>query len=81
MKQVRKLKLSQLSKNELEKKELFSYLLSLSRQYSIKTQIILPYKKYNKEDLKQLLTNPQFSIMIMVHLPVDYEELNSYISN
>ena len=34
----------------IEKKELFSYLLSLSRQYSIKTQIILPYKKYNKED-------------------------------
>ena len=63
-----------------EKKELFSYLLSLSRQYSIKTQIILPYKKYNKEDLKQLLINPQFSIMIMVHLPVDYEELNSYIN-
>ena len=63
----------------IEKKELFSYLLSLSRQYSIKTQIILPYKKYNKEDLKQLLINPQFSIMIMVHLPVDYEELNSYI--
>ena len=31
----------------IEKKELFSYLLSLSRQYSIKTQIILPYKKYN----------------------------------
>ena len=65
---------------KIEKKELFSYLLSLSRQYSIKTQIILPYKKYNKEDLKQLLTNPQFSIMIMVHLPVDYEELNSYIN-
>ena len=64
----------------IEKKELFSYLFSLSRQYSIKTQIILPYKKYNKEDLKQLLTNPQFSIMIMVHLPVDYEELNSYIN-
>lgn len=64
----------------IEKKELFSYQLSLSRQYSIKTQIILPYKKYNKEDLKQLLTNPQFSIMIMVHLPVDYEELNSYIN-
>lgn len=64
----------------IEKKELFSYLLSLSRQYSIKTQIILPYKKYNKEDLKKLLTNPQFSIMIMVHLPVDYEELNSYIN-
>lgn len=64
----------------IEKKELFSYLLSLSRQYSIKTQIILPYKKYNKEDLNQLLTNPQFSIMIMVHLPVDYEELNSYIN-
>ena len=64
----------------IEKKELFSYLLSLSRQYSIKTQIILPYKKYNKEDLKQLLTNPQYSIMIMVHLPVDYEELNSYIN-
>lgn len=64
----------------IEKKELFSYLLSLSRQYSIKTQIILPYKKYNKEDLKHLLTNPQFSIMIMVHLPVDYEELNSYIN-
>lgn len=64
----------------IEKKKLFSYLLSLSRQYSIKTQIILPYKKYNKEDLKQLLTNPQFSIMIMVHLPVDYEELNSYIN-
>ena len=64
----------------IEKKELFSYLLSLSRQYSIKTQIILPYKKYNKEDLKQLLTNPQFSIMIMVYLPVDYEELNSYIN-
>ena len=64
----------------IEKKELFSYLLSLSRQYSIKTQIILPYKKYNKEDLKQLLTNPQFSIKIMVHLPVDYEELNSYIN-
>jgi hypothetical protein len=64
----------------IEKKELFSYLLSLPRQYSIKTQIILPYKKYNKEDLKQLLTNPQFSIMIMVHLPVDYEELNSYIN-
>ena len=64
----------------IEKKELFSYLLSLSRQYSIKTQIILPYKKYNKEDLKQLLTNPQFSIMIMVHLPVDYEEINSYIN-
>lgn len=64
----------------IEKKELFSYLLPLSRQYSIKTQIILPYKKYNKEDLKQLLTNPQFSIMIMVHLPVDYEELNSYIN-
>ena len=64
----------------IEKKELFSYLLSLSRQYSIKTQIILPYKKYNKEDLKQLLTNPQFSIMIMVHLSVDYEELNSYIN-
>ena len=64
----------------IEKKELFSYLLSLSRQYSIQTQIILPYKKYNKEDLKQLLTNPQFSIMIMVHLPVDYEELNSYIN-
>lgn len=64
----------------IEKKELFSYLLSLSRQYSIKTQIILPYKKYNKEDLKQLLTNTQFSIMIMVHLPVDYEELNSYIN-
>lgn len=64
----------------IEKKELFSYLLSLSRQYSIKTQIILPYKKYNKEDLKQLLTNPQFSIMIMLHLPVDYEELNSYIN-
>ena len=64
----------------IEKKELFSYLLSLSLQYSIKTQIILPYKKYNKEDLKQLLTNPQFSIMIMVHLPVDYEELNSYIN-
>ena len=57
----------------IEKKELFSYLLSLSRQYSIKTQIILPYKKYNKEDLKQLL-------IIMVHLPVDYEELNSYIN-
>ena len=64
----------------IEKKELFSYLLSLSRQYSIKTQIILPYKKYNKEDLKQLLINPQFSIMIMVHLPVDYEELNSYLN-
>ena len=64
----------------IEKKELFSYLLSPSRQYSIKTQIILPYKKYNKEDLKQLLINPQFSIMIMVHLPVDYEELNSYIN-
>lgn len=64
----------------IEKKELFSYLLSLSRQYSIKTQIILPYKKYNKEDLKQLLINPQFSIMIMVHLPVYYEELNSYIN-
>lgn len=64
----------------IEKKELFSYLLSLSRQYSIKTQIILPYKKYNKEDLKQMLINPQFSIMIMVHLPVDYEELNSYIN-
>ena len=64
----------------IEKKELFSYLLSLSRQYSIKTQIILPYKKYNKEDLKQLLTNPQLSIMIMVHLAVDYEELNSYIN-
>ena len=64
----------------IEKKELFSYLLSLSRQYCIKTQIILPYKKYNKEDLKQLLINPQFSIMIMVHLPVDYEELNSYIN-
>ena len=64
----------------IEKKELFSYLLSLSRQYSIKTQIILPYKKYNTEDLKQLLINPQFSIMIMVHLPVDYEELNSYIN-
>lgn len=64
----------------IEKKELFSYLLSLSRQYSIKTQIILPYKKYNKEDLKQLLINPQFSIMVMVHLPVDYEELNSYIN-
>ena len=64
----------------IEKKELFSYLLSLSRQYSIKTQIILPYKKYNKEDLKQLLINPQFSIMIMVYLPVDYEELNSYIN-
>ena len=64
----------------IEKKELFSYLLSLSRHYSIKTQIILPYKKYNKEDLKQLLINPQFSIMIMVHLPVDYEELNSYIN-
>ena len=64
----------------IEKKELFSYLLSLSRQYSIKTQIILPYKKYNKVDLKQLLINPQFSIMIMVHLPVDYEELNSYIN-
>ena len=64
----------------IEKKELFSYLLSLSRQYSIKPQIILPYKKYNKEDLKQLLINPQFSIMIMVHLPVDYEELNSYIN-
>lgn len=64
----------------IEKKELFSYLLSLSRQYSIKTQIILPYKKYNKEDLKQLLINPKFSIMIMVHLPVDYEELNSYIN-
>lgn len=64
----------------IEKKELFSYLLSLSRQYSIKTQIILPYEKYNKEDLKQLLINPQFSIMIMVHLPVDYEELNSYIN-
>lgn len=64
----------------IEKKELFSYLLSLSRQYSIKTQIILPYKKYNKKDLKQLLINPQFSIMIMVHLPVDYEELNSYIN-
>lgn len=64
----------------IEKKELFSYLLSFSRQYSIKTQIILPYKKYNKEDLKQLLINPQFSIMIMVHLPVDYEELNSYIN-
>lgn len=64
----------------IEKKELFSYLLSLSRQYSIKTQIILPYKKYNKEDLRQLLINPQFSIMIMVHLPVDYEELNSYIN-
>lgn len=64
----------------IEKKELFSYLLSLSRQYSIKTQIILPYKKYNKEDLKQLLINPQFSIIIMVHLPVDYEELNSYIN-
>lgn len=64
----------------IEKKELFSYLLSLSRQYSIKTQIILPYKKYNKEDLKQLLINPQFSIMIIVHLPVDYEELNSYIN-
>ena len=64
----------------IEKKEHFSYLLSLSRQYSIKTQIILPYKKYNKEDLKQLLINPQFSIMIMVHLPVDYEELNSYIN-
>lgn len=64
----------------IEKKELFSYLLSLSRQYSIKTQIILPYKKYDKEDLKQLLINPQFSIMIMVHLPVDYEELNSYIN-
>ena len=64
----------------IEKKELFSYLLSLSRQYSIKTQIILPYKNYNKEDLKQLLINPQFSIMIMVHLPVDYEELNSYIN-
>ena len=64
----------------IEKKELFSYLLSLSRQYSIKTQIILPYKKYNKEDLKQLLINPQFSIMIMVHSPVDYEELNSYIN-
>ena len=64
----------------IEKKELFSYLLSLSRQYRIKTQIILPYKKYNKEDLKQLLINPQFSIMIMVHLPVDYEELNSYIN-
>ena len=64
----------------IEKKELFSYLLPLSRQYSIKTQIILPYKKYNKEDLKQLLINPQFSIMIMVHLPVDYEELNSYIN-
>ena len=64
----------------IEKKELFSYLLSLSRQYSIKTQIILPYKKYNKEDLKQLLINPQFSIMLMVHLPVDYEELNSYIN-
>ncbi len=64
----------------IEKKELFSYLLSLPRQYSIKTQIILPYKKYNKEDLKQLLINPQFSIMIMVHLPVDYEELNSYIN-
>ena len=64
----------------IEKKELFSYLLSLSRQYSIKTQIILPYKKYNKEYLKQLLINPQFSIMIMVHLPVDYEELNSYIN-
>ena len=64
----------------IEKKELFSYLLSLSRQYSIKTQIILPYKKYNKEDLKQLLINPQFSIMIMVHLPVDYEELNSCIN-
>lgn len=64
----------------IEKKELFSYLLSLSRQYSIKTQIILLYKKYNKEDLKQLLINPQFSIMIMVHLPVDYEELNSYIN-
>lgn len=30
--------------------------------------------------MKQLLTNPQFSIMIMVHLPVDYEELNSYIN-
>ena len=67
-------------KDTIEKKELFSYLLSLSRQYSIKTQIILPYKKYNKEDLKQLLINPQFSIMIMVHLPVDYEELNSYIN-
>ena len=64
----------------IEKKELFSYLLSLSRQYSIKTQIILPYKKYNKEDLKQLLINQQFSIIIMVHLPVDYEELNSYIN-
>ena len=64
----------------IEKKELFSYLLSLPRRYSIKTQIILPYKKYNKEDLKQLLINPQFSIMIMVHLPVDYEELNSYIN-
>ena len=64
----------------IEKKELFSYLLSLSSQNSIKTQIKLPYKKYNKEDLKQLLINPQFSIMIMVHLPVDYEELNSYIN-
>ena len=64
----------------IEKKELFSYLLSLSRQYSIKTQIILPYKKYNKEDMKQLLINPQISIMIMDPFPVDYEELNSYIN-
>lgn len=82
---IEQLSISQIDKINIipatiEKKELFSYLLSLSRQYSIKTQIILPYKKYNKEDLKQLLTNPQFSIMIMVHLPVDYEELNSYIN-
>lgn len=58
---------------------LLSFLLSLTHQYGIKTEIILPYKKYNKNDLEHLLINPKFSLKIMIHLPVDYDELREYI--
>lgn len=59
---------------------LLSSLMELVDKYNFRTEIILPYRKYDKDELFCFCTKSGISIRMMIHFPVDREELENQIS-
>ena len=55
-------------------------LLDLCHHYNLKTNVIMPYKRYVHTDLSHFFINPKLTLKVLIHFPIDIKELENQMS-
>ena len=64
----------------MEHTSLLMELLDLCHHYNLKTNVIIPYKRYLHTDLNLFFVNPKLTLKVLIHFPIDIKDLENQIN-